>query len=407
MTVPHFTKGYPLLASDLNALADAACANIIGGAGCAVKRIGKRVIVEKRVGQIVPKGGYATIWKMTPDLEVAWGYDTGGVRAYGVVADDDGHIYATCDRETVFVGQEYNLHAITDNGSARWRNYVETPGSGFVIGPNDIGIGSTGDAYVGSYSSYFTDTTEDIILRRYDAVDGSVVSSFAYVEASVTNYSFKSPSVYGGYVWGNHSVYSPTKSLFKIAEDLSSYTLSSFVPPSDYWATRVAPFANGVYVVGYHDIFNDYTAAKFNLSAVHQWSKVLNASFYGSALDVVEYGTDSYWLGSRNQYWDGATGYANFWKLNSGGTITSAVDIDSIPTFRSCCIIGTSIFASGNRHTSSLTSSGYASLWEIDLSGAILNAYDFGVDDLGNDVVPYYVRANSTHLFVATTRKRR
>lgn len=156
MTVPHFTKGYPLLASDLNALADAACANIIGGAGCAVKRIGKRVIVEKRVGQIVPKGvnKYGTVYKLrSSDGRFQWAYDTGAA-AYSVFVAPDG-VYVGGERNNNWSnGGEYaNLWKLSTNGRLAWAvdtnyasgSYTKQPASRVVASADYVFVDSVTD----------------------------------------------------------------------------------------------------------------------------------------------------------------------------------------------------------------------------------------------------------------------
>lgn len=142
----RFTKGEPLTASDLNELADAACQNIFGGPGCAVTRLGKKVVISERTGQKIPKARNraASVWKVDAATKaIVWEYDYGqpfsGKRTSICVGTD-----------CVFVG---GPKTNTNNGgSGDYVNVVKLSAAGefqweFSAGVNEVyAIGTDGTA---------------------------------------------------------------------------------------------------------------------------------------------------------------------------------------------------------------------------------------------------------------------
>lgn len=398
---PKFTRGAPLTASDLNALTDEACMNIMGGSGVAITRLGKKLVVNKRLGQKIQRGGYATVWGFASDISTpVWTFDTKGTRAYAVAANDS-YVYCTGNAGDTDDTAK-NVFALNTNGGRRWDLAIQsdTP-SHTVIGPNGIDVLGD-DLYIGSYIGYFDDTTTRTILKRYDVDDGGEVASFVspFTGTISPAAGFRSPRSDGTYIWGTHASSYDNRYLYKIASDLSSHTLSAHTVVFSYRTSNIFASSNGTWICGSSPGGFDPSEKHFNTSAVYQWSTM------GNLADVVAVGSDSYWVGERNNAWPGSGGdYANWWKEDSTGAITADADVTS-GNLRTCALLGTHMYVGGNRVSSGLTASGYANMWKIDLAGAIVAAYDFGLDEDGNEVDVHQIRTNSTQVIVATDRQK-
>lgn len=172
--IPRFTKGAPLTANDMNALADAACMNIIGGTGVAVTRLGKKLVVNKRLGQKLQRGSiYGNVWKLSADRGlVRWGCDVGGI-AYSVCATSS----------AVYVAGERNNS--WGNGGSYASVWRLSQNSGHIVWGIDFGSG---------IDSFEVHATEDAVFVMYldglykiaklSPSDGSVVSTVSIADAA-------------------------------------------------------------------------------------------------------------------------------------------------------------------------------------------------------------------------------
>lgn len=236
MTVPHFTKGYPLLASDLNALADAACANIIGGAGCAVKRIGKRVIVEKRVGQIVPKGvnKYGTIYKLrSSDGQFQWAYDTGAA-AYSVFVAPDG-VYVGGERNNNWSnGGEYaNLWKLSTNGRLAWAVDTNYASGSYTRQSVSRVVASADYVFAGSVNTISGVPTAG--LSKLDAATGEFIAHTGAMPgmdgASAADFCINSDTIWLISSEGRHAYPTPVSSCLVYAKDFDFVTTYGPIAP--------------------------------------------------------------------------------------------------------------------------------------------------------------------------------
>lgn len=174
---PRFTKGAPLTASDLNALADAACMNIIGGAGCAVTRLGKNLVINKRLGQKIKRGNfYGNVWKLNASNgQLRWGFYTGG-QAYSVCAAPNGTVYVAGERNNAWSdgGAYANVWRLSAGGKLVW---------GVDIGTSDNAheVHATNDAvFVG-----YLDSAPKI--AKLDPNDGAVLGTIDVLYGSAAN----------------------------------------------------------------------------------------------------------------------------------------------------------------------------------------------------------------------------
>ncbi|MCC6797709.1 MAG: hypothetical protein IT366_21530 [Candidatus Hydrogenedentes bacterium] len=174
---PSFTKGQPIRASDLNALADMACSNIIGGRGCAVTRLGKKIVVSQRPSQSLQRGSlYGNVWKLSAASgRVKWGFDTGG-EAYSVCAAPNGTVYVVGERNNDWSdGGDYaNVWKLSSSGSLIW---------GVDLGTSDDAheVQATNDAvFVGYYDSAPK-------IAKLDPDDGSVLATVGVLYGSAVN----------------------------------------------------------------------------------------------------------------------------------------------------------------------------------------------------------------------------
>lgn len=174
---PRFTKGQPIRASDLNALADAACMNIIGGPGCAITRLGKKIVVNKRLGQSIRRGSRgACVWKMrASDGEIQWRYllrdEPYNVEALHIARTDDGAIYVTIRSSRT----AYWLVKLSASGREQWRfpiassfNSIATDGTTIYV--SHLARGSIGGGDYPSYAnvSVFAIESDATVSWTYD-----------------------------------------------------------------------------------------------------------------------------------------------------------------------------------------------------------------------------------------------
>lgn len=164
--IPRFTKGQPLTASDLNELADAACMNIMGGSGVAITRLGKKIVVNKRLGQKIQRGGiYGNVWKLSADSGVVqWGFDTGD-SARSVCATASA-VYVAGDRNNNWSdsGAQASVWRLSPNGKLVW-------GKDFGSGINSFEVHATEDAV---FVGYFDGGAK---IAKLDPVDGATIAS--------------------------------------------------------------------------------------------------------------------------------------------------------------------------------------------------------------------------------------
>lgn len=171
---PSFSKGQPIRASDLNALADMACSNIIGGRGCAVTRLGKKIVVSQRPSQSLQRGSlYGNVWKLSAASgRVKWGFDTGG-EAYSVCAAPNGTVYIAGERNNNWSdgGAYANVWRLSSAGTLVW---------GVDLGSSDDAheVHATNDAvFVGFYDSAPK-------IAKLDPDDGSTLATVSVLFGS-------------------------------------------------------------------------------------------------------------------------------------------------------------------------------------------------------------------------------
>lgn len=165
--IPRFTKGAPITASDLNALADAASMNITGGTGVSITRLGKKIVVNKRLGQKIQRGSiYGNVWKLSANAgAVQWGFDTGD-DAYSVCAAPNGTVYVAGARNNNWSdgGAYANVWRLSASGKLVW---------GVDLGTSDDAheVHATNDAV---FVGYFDGVPK---IAKLDPVDGATLAS--------------------------------------------------------------------------------------------------------------------------------------------------------------------------------------------------------------------------------------
>jgi len=165
--IPRFTKGQPLTASDLNELADAACMNIMGGSGVAITRLGKKIVVNKRLGQKIQRGGiYGNVWKLSANNGIVqWGFDTGG-EAYSVCAAPNGTVYVAGERNNAWSdgGAYANVWRLSSSGKLVWGVDLGTSDDAHEVHATDNAV------FVGYYDSAPK-------IAKLDPVDGATLAT--------------------------------------------------------------------------------------------------------------------------------------------------------------------------------------------------------------------------------------